>query len=162
MTKNEYNNAVAEFADDVYRFIYKNVQSKEDAKDIVQHAFEVLWTKCKDVEFEKSKSYLFTVAYRKMIDDYRKNKKTTLKDAIPEHLAGTVELSSNNIKKVIHEALNTLPDVQKQLVLLKDYEGYSYEEMASITGLQASQVKVYLFRARTALKKQLVSIYHHI
>jgi RNA polymerase sigma-70 factor (ECF subfamily) len=59
---------------------------------------------------------------------------------------------------LLNKALETLPDIQKQLVLLKDYEGYSYTEIGQITGLNESQVKVYLFRARMSLKKTLVSI----
>ena len=43
-------------------------------------------------------------------------------------------------------------------MLLRDYEGYSYQEIAEIAGLSESQVKVYIFRARTALKKELKSI----
>jgi DNA-directed RNA polymerase specialized sigma24 family protein len=42
--------------------------------------------------------------------------------------------------------------------MLRDYEGYSYEEIASITGLTESQVKVYIFRGRLFLKKYLGSI----
>jgi RNA polymerase sigma-70 factor (ECF subfamily) len=41
--------------------------------------------------------------------------------------------------------------------MLKDYEGYSYEEIGKITGLQESQVKVYLHRARQKLRNILVS-----
>jgi DNA-directed RNA polymerase specialized sigma24 family protein len=44
------------------------------------------------------------------------------------------------------------------LVLLKDYEGYSYDEIGQITGLNASQVKVYLHRARVQLKEYLVKL----
>jgi len=43
--------------------------------------------------------------------------------------------------------------LQKSLILLKDYEGYSYEEIGKITSLNASQVKVYLHRARLQLKE---------
>ena len=46
--------------------------------------------------------------------------------------------------------------MQKTVVLLRDYEGYSYEEIGNITGLSESQVKVYIFRARSTLKSYLV------
>ncbi|MGH2645466.1 MAG: RNA polymerase sigma factor [Chitinophagaceae bacterium] len=42
--------------------------------------------------------------------------------------------------------------------MLKDYEGYSYEQIAEITGLNASQVKVYLHRARLKMKEYLVKM----
>jgi RNA polymerase sigma-70 factor (ECF subfamily) len=49
-------------------------------------------------------------------------------------------------------------ETQRSLVLLKDYEGYSYDEIGQITGLSESQVKVYLHRARLQLKDYLVKI----
>ncbi len=61
-----------------------------------------------------------------------------------------------NLKKNLQDALNTLNETQKSLVLLKDYEGYSYEEIGQITGLNESQVKVYLHRARLNLRNYLV------
>jgi RNA polymerase sigma-70 factor (ECF subfamily) len=42
--------------------------------------------------------------------------------------------------------------------MLRDYEGYAYQEIGEITGLNESQVKVYIFRARAALKKYIVSL----
>jgi RNA polymerase sigma-70 factor (ECF subfamily) len=63
----------------------------------------------------------------------------------------------NDMKKNLHDALNRLSETQKSLVLLKDYEGYSYEEIGQIMGLNESQVKVYLHRARLTLRNYLVS-----
>ena len=63
-----------------------------------------------------------------------------------------------NLKKVLDEALSRLSETQRSLVLLKDYEGYSYDEIGKITGLSESQVKVYLHRARVQLKEYLVKI----
>ena len=64
----------------------------------------------------------------------------------------------SNLKKILDEALSRLSETQKSLVLLKDYEGYSYEEIGEIMNLNASQVKVYLHRARVQLKSYLVKI----
>jgi RNA polymerase sigma factor (sigma-70 family) len=58
----------------------------------------------------------------------------------------------------LERALDQLDERSRALVLLKDYEGYSYEEIGKITELNESQVKVYLFRARKALKEYLVSV----
>ena len=63
MTDKEYNECVSLYADNVYRFIVKNLRHEEDARDVVQTAFEKLWRNRDMVEYEKSKSYLFTIAY---------------------------------------------------------------------------------------------------
>ena len=156
MTEREYNECVNQYADNVFRFIVKNLRHEEDAKDIVQSSFEKLWRNKDMVDNAKSKSYLFTVAYNQMIDHLRKAKRVTLKDEF--HAETKVHHQpANNTKKALQEALNRLNEVQKSLVMLKDYEGYSYEEIGQITGLNESQVKVYLHRARLALRNYLVS-----
>ena len=103
MTEREYNECVNLYADNVYRFILKNLRHNEDAKDVVQGAFEKLWINRDKVEHDRSKSYLFTIAYNQMIDHVRKNKRI------------------------------------------------------QITGLNESQVKVYLHRARLQLREYIVS-----
>lgn len=157
MTEKEYNACVTEYADNVYRFILKNLRHEEDARDVVQTAFEKMWRNRADVDAAKSKSYLFTVAYHQMIDHIRKVKRIQLKEEFNE----TVKVQhkpENNLKKVLDEALARLNETQRTLVLLKDYEGYSYEEIGQITDLSSSQVKVYLHRARLQLKEYLVKI----
>ncbi len=156
MTEKEYNQCVTEYADNVYRFILKNLRHEEDARDVVQSAFEKLWINHREVDNAKCKSYLFTVAYHQMIDHIRKVKRITLKEEFNEETR-IVDRPAHNTKKVLEVALARLSETQRSLVLLKDYEGYSYEEIGKITGLNVSQVKVYLHRARLQLKNFLVS-----
>ena len=156
MTEKEYNLCVNQYADNVYRFIVKNLKHEEDARDIVQSAFEKMWRNRESVDNTKSKSYLFTVAYNQMIDHIRKVKRIELKDSFLED-GKSVEQGNSRMKQTLMEALNRLNETQKSLVMLKDYEGYSYEEIGEIMGLNSSQVKVYLHRARLALRSYLVS-----
>lgn len=159
MSTSEYNNSVKIYADDVFRFAFKSSGSSDDAKDIVQQCFEVLWNNKLNVEPEKVKSYLFTIAQRKSIDLFRQRKP----NVELEHVA----VANNNmainreLKRSLDKALMTLDEQQRTLVLLKDVEGYNYVEIGKITGLSLSQVKVYLFRARKLLQQQL-EVYKHI
>jgi RNA polymerase sigma factor (sigma-70 family) len=157
MTEREYNECVKTYADNVYRFIVKNLRHEEDARDVVQTAFEKMWRNRNEVDAQRSKSYLFTVAYHQMIDHIRKVKRIQLREEFSEG-SKIQDLPANNLKKVLEEALNRLGETQRSLVLLKDYEGYSYDEIGKITGLSESQVKVYLHRARVQLKDYLVKI----
>jgi RNA polymerase sigma factor (sigma-70 family) len=156
MTDKEYNQCVTEYADNVYRFILKNLRHEEDSRDVVQTAFEKMWRNRNEVDYEKSKSYLFTVAYHQMIDHIRKSKRIYLKEEFKEDTRIS-DRPVHNTKKILEEALKRLNETQRSLVMLKDYEGYSYEEIGQITGLSESQVKVYLHRARIQLKNFLVS-----
>lgn len=157
MTVSEYNKCVDNFSDGVYRFILHNIRDRDDAKDIVQDTFEKLWMTCTNVNFEKAKSYIFTTAYRTMVDKIRRGKKSAKMEE--SHLNSlTTDRQYSDIKEVLNEALTRLPEIQKSVIMLRDYEGYSYQEIGEITNLNESQVKVYIYRARTFLKEYIGSM----
>jgi RNA polymerase sigma-70 factor (ECF subfamily) len=152
MTTAQYNEGVDQFADRVYRFILKQVQDSELARDVVQDTFEKLWRKVEDVQFEKIKSYLFTTAYHTMIDVIRREKK---KDKYNEKAFRQLEDSNKGytgLNEALHKALEQLPEIQRTVILLRDYEGYAYDEIGEITNLSETQVKVYIFRGRQTLR----------
>ncbi len=151
MKTKEFNEIVDNYSDNVYRFILKSIKNSDDAQDIVQEAFSRLWKNRDSVDFYKAKSYLFTTAYHIMIDNIRKKSREKVIDEFDAN-----KYSHNNqysdLQEVLHKAIDTLPELQKNLILLRDYEGYSYKEIGEITNLSESQVKVYIFRARKTLK----------
>jgi len=157
MTLSEFNSCVDNYSDGVYRFILKNLRDEDTAKDIVQDSFEKLWSKIDEINGDKAKSYLFTTAYHKMIDVIRRNKFST---PIEDYHFNSVTAGNtySDLKEILDEALNKLPEIQKSVILLRDYEGYSYEEIGEITNLNESQVKVYIYRARVFLKNYIGSL----
>ena len=156
MTINEYNQCVDDFSDGIYRFLLKNIRNTDIAQDLVQESFMKMWIKRKDIEYVKSKSYLFSTAYHTMIDYIRKNKRTTSLEG-NEHLLEPASDGYSDLKEVLDFALQQLPEIQRSVILLRDYEGYSYKEIGVITSLTESQVKVYIYRARLFLKKYIVA-----
>lgn len=156
MELKDYNSCVQEWADPLFRFAYKCTGNAEDARDVVQNSFEVLWQKRQEVLTEKAKAFLFQVAYRQSVDLFRKKGRVQYTGQ-PEH-SGSSNPGNPDLKRVLERALSQLDEQSRALVLLKDYEGYHYEEIAQITNLSETQVKVYLHRARKTLKNYLVSV----
>jgi len=157
MTVDDYNQCVDAHADGLYRFMLKHTRDTEQARDLVQEAFAKMWLKVDEVNAEKAKSYLFSTAYNTMIDQLRRDKKKgNYNEVEAQKLSHSNQYSDLN--EILHEALETLPERQKSVVLLRDYEGYSYQEIGEITSMSESQVKVYIFRARKALKQYIGSI----
>lgn len=155
MTVKEYNTAVKEFGDHVYRFIYRSLKDSHRSGDIVQDTYEKLWRCVTEVEYAAVKSWLFTSAYNRMIDVIRKDSR--LVDV--EHYDESdlyAEENGSDLNEILHRALERLPEAQRSVILLRDYEGYSYREIADITGLSEAQVKTYIFRGRVALRNYLV------
>ena len=159
MTVSDYNTAVTQFADGLYRFVLKNLKDEDEARDVVQETFEKVWLKAATVDAAKVKSYLFTTAYHFMLASIKRaNRHQSIDNTF--HVIKTEPKINFDTKKIIDEAVAKLPIDQRSVIMLRDYEGYSYEEIGTITGLSESQVKVYIFRARTTLKNYLVSISH--
>ena len=90
-----------------------------------------------------------------MIDHIRKHKRISLTEDFGDNAAGASS-QTGNAKRILEEALQQLSETQRSLVMLKDYEGYNYAEIGEITGLNESQVKVYLHRARLQLREYIV------
>jgi len=169
MTAPEYNTCVRSLSDGLYRFALKTCGNAEDAQDAVQTAFAALWEARDTVPPERAKAYLFQVGYRQAVNAFRHNLRhapvsADAADAAEEDAhappstlrAGPAPPA--DLRRHLDRALLTLSQQSRALVLLKDYEGYSYEEIGRIAGLTDSQVRVYLHRARKALKAYLVSV----
>jgi RNA polymerase sigma-70 factor (ECF subfamily) len=157
MTIEEYNQSVTLYADRLYRFVVKNVQDIHFAEDIVQDSFEKMWKNVKQINGEKVKSYLFTTAYHTLIDRLRKEKRMSLTGELPVR-EESYNFHNPDVMERLNEAVNKLPEIQRIVVTLRDYEGYSYQEIGELTGLGESQVKVYIYRARLFLKNYIGKI----
>lgn len=154
MTRSEYNRAVEMHSGRLYGYVLNCLQDSEDASDIVQDSFERLWNHRKSVDFEKSKSWLFTTAHNALINFVKKKSKMDLYD---ENLPERVVMMQNNfeLKEIVDLVTETLPQIQKSILLLRDMEGYNYKEISELLEISEAQVKVYLFRARRKIKDNL-------
>lgn len=153
MTVEDYNRAVDEYADNLYRFILKNLKDIHLSQDIVQETFEKLWVRLESVTAAKVKAYLFTTAYHTMIDYIRK--RSRFADMENNQYEQSQEGSYSDLAEILEQAVARLPEDQRAVLMLRDYEGYSYREIAEVTGLTETQVKVYIYRARVYLKSYI-------
>ena len=160
MTVAEYEKCVQTLSDNLYRFALKSLRDEDQAKDIVQESFLRLWENREAVLDGKEKSYLFTIAYRLIIDQVRHIRRYTTDDTL-QRRPDEGNRGYSGAGEVVQRYLDQLPEIQRTLILLRDYEGYSYQEMADMTSLSVAQVKVYIFRARMALKQQIGTIRIH-
>lgn len=158
MDVTQFNTCVDMHSDALYRFALKNLKDEDEAREIVQSSFEKLWIRHLDVDFDRCKSYLFTTAYHSMVDFWRRAKKMSRIEDGAEMAIVAPEKEFKGLKAILENALSQLPEIQRTLILLRDYEGYSYEEIGKITDLNESQVKVYIFRARQTLKTIIGSL----
>lgn len=146
---------VKELSNHLYNFALKFLRNEDDAQDIVQDVFEKLWLNRRSIEKSKAKSWMFTTAHNGMINFIKKSNRSVLMEAdqLPEGIKADACIFESN--EVVQRAVGILPPIQRSIILLRDLEGYSYDEIGEMLEISNSQVKVYLFRARKKIKKQL-------
>ena len=158
MKKHEYNTIIDELSAPLYRYAFHFLRNQEDAKDIIQDVFEKLWINREMIDLNRVKSWLYRCTHNAMVNFISKNSRTSYMNSQDLPTASTPFDSSFESMEVVERMVNILPSTQKSIILLRDIEGYTYNEIGQILDLTSSQVKVYLFRARMKLKKQLTGL----
>ena len=156
MTKDDFIICAKQYTPNLLRFAKRVAGNAIEADDIVQECFEVLWRNKEKVEMSSAKSYLFSVAHKKIIDTFRADKKMQDFESVCNEL--TVKPDETDTEELVRLAINQIPVIFKEVLTLRDLEDYSYKEIETITGLSETQVKVYLFRARKALKDKILQL----
>jgi RNA polymerase sigma factor (sigma-70 family) len=152
MDVNDYNRCVELHSDALLRYVVHQLRDRDDAKDIVQEAFLRLWMKLDQVDGLKARSYLFSTAHNLIVDRSRRRKYSTRYEPWCDDVLTTMQPGAG-VKEEVDKALNRLPTRSRHLIRLRDMEGYSYKDIADLTGLDMTSVKVYLYRARKAMQE---------
>ncbi len=141
-------------------FFYRSTGNRSDAEDLAQETFVELYRAAARYEPRGTFSaFIFTLARRRLIDSYRKRARRPLDfidptDFLMQQQAEALDHSSE-IEEAFHRALRTLPDNQRNAILMLQQQGLSYEEIAVALEASLSAVKTWIHRARTHLREEL-------
>ena len=139
------------------RYCFRLLKDQQRAEDAVQNVFLKLQTGQQNIRNGQSmQSWLFTVAHNEALSDINKKKSVTADDSIVwEGDSPEDELLAKERKELIEIVLQRLHAPYREVIILREYERLSYEEIAGITGTTISSVKSRLFKARNALIEKL-------
>lgn len=165
MDLESFQNRVLPTKNKLFRFALRFLGNEEEAKDIVQEVFIRVWNGREQMnQVQNWEAWCMRITRNLSLDRVRliQRKQTRpieesfeLKhDALSPHQSTEIEQSMQNITQMIQ----ALPEKQRQVIHLRDVEGYSYQEICEILELDMNQVKVNLFRARNAVREKLTKI----
>ncbi|MEY4216839.1 MAG: hypothetical protein RLZZ68_1295 [Bacteroidota bacterium] len=160
MEQNVYTSIVRENQPGLLRYALNFLGSADDARDVVQDVFEKLWIHAERIEVEKAKSWLYTCAHNTMLNFIKRRNRLSYMQSVQLDSGSSVDRFTFESNEIIEKTVSMLPPLQKSILLLRDLEGYSYEEIGALLELNPSQVKVYLFRARMKVKNQLKTVHY--
>ena len=164
MQPKELSKMVIPFQDKLYRFALSIVGNTFEAEDVVQEVLIKIWKK-KDsfIQIENKEAWCMTVT-RNLAIDKRRGRKAIHEDvtthySISDNASNPEQVAEfNDTMSIIKSYIEKLPEGQKEVIHLRDIEGFSYKEISSISGLSVERVKVNLHRARKTLREQIKSL----
>ena len=166
MSLEAFKNKVLPTKDKLYRFAFRMLRDEDEAKDAVQEVMIKVWDKRNQMDtWQNVEAWCMQITKNHILDKV-KSKRYKLTDHIDEGFdigdtsSKTPEkiTETNDTMKSIGKMIDALPEKQKQVIQLRDIEGFSYKEIGDIMGVDLNQVKVNLFRARKSVKENLINI----
>lgn len=164
MRQKKFNNKILPLSSKIYSYSYRILGNKDDAKDVVQDIMLKLWDNRKDLDkYDNPTGYIMRTTRNYCIDIIRKNKKHMTEEVNESHMINFFhedkKIEIDESVKYIRKIIKTLPSVQQEVVVLKDFEGFSNEEISEITSLGENNIRVILSRCRKHIKEQLINKY---
>lgn len=171
--ESSYNEIVRRYKDRLVNFVYRYVGSFDESEDVVQDTFvKVYVSKHLYKEIAKFSTWIYTIAInlaKTKVIKRNRFKIFSLSSAyedenkdfdIPDEAFSPEVLANSKIQdKYIQDALSKIPENYRKLVILRDIEDFSYEEISDITGLPMGTVKSRINRGREKLQVLLKDIY---
>lgn len=145
------------FSRNVYRFCLRMVGDDAAAKDAYQETFMKVYEHRMDFRGENFPAWLFTIARRVCLNQIRSRRNHDEFDEV-FHAHEPVVETDVYMQQHIQQALDSLPPVLKEAIVLREYEGLSYQEIADVLSIDLSLAKVRVHRARLIVRKILAPI----
>ena len=146
----------------LYRLANRLLGDSDDAQDIVQEVFIKLWNRRESMDVYRSVEALAVVTTRNLCLDKLKAKKYLTERL--ENLRSDIAEPETEMKKEpselsdkIKEIIQTLPEQMKTIMQLRDIEGYDFEEIAGILGMNGNAIRVNLSRARKKVREIMIN-----
>ncbi len=153
----------------LYRHAARIVGAGPDAEDVVQDAFLSAWKSIRSFEGTSFRAWLFRIVTNRALDRIRAQKRRAelpLEPAVDEDVSWAEPAapgpdlpeiaSGREALLIVEEALKGVPEAQRAALLLRDVEGFAYEEIALMTNAEIGTVKSRIHRARVAVRNTLI------
>ena len=164
MVLSEFKIKVLPVSKKILRYATHFLRDEDDARDVVQDVFLKLWQKKEELDrIENMEAFAMRMTRNRCVDIIRSGKTVSIDTEINRRLKqetvdvhSKVELSetANQIRQLIKQ----LPDVQQQVMYMRDIEQLDYEEIAELTGLQVNAIRVNLSRARKKVREEYIKL----
>lgn len=166
MTAEEFRNRAIPMSRKLYPMLFRILKNDEETRDALQDLMLKLWSKRKELDkCNNLEAYIVTMAKNHGLDLLKKKRPSTMGE-MQEHMvagieAGHADPDMNEKYRLVHQIIEKLPEKMQTVIRLRDIDGFSFEEIKAITGLEPPHLRVILSRARQKVKQELEKIYDY-
>ena len=161
----DFHTDILPMKDRLFRLALSITLDRTEAEDITQETLVRVWERRKEwPQIENIQAWCMTIARRLALDAVEKAKIHAEREAeVADYQRATISspapadeaLDRRQRVEAVRRLISQLPEVQRTIIELRDIEGLRYDEIAQLTGISETQVKVYLHRARKKIREQL-------
>ena len=156
-----FRTIVLPLGDRLYRLALRITMNRAEAEDVVQDTLLKVW-ECRS-EWEQIgnlEAFAMTICRNRAIDITKRVGRNAASLDVVDNRRQTTDNGQQSLEaheqlSLVRRLMDSLPEVQRTIMLLRDIEGRSYQEIAQVLGISETQVKVYLHRARTKVKERI-------
>lgn len=152
-SRDSFEELFARYRQPVYSFFRRRVPGQGSAEDLAQETWVAVLKGT--VRYEPRalfKSYLYGIAFKLLLNEHRKNTRNHAASFLGRSPSTP---SSSEADQWVRQALNKLDSTEREIIMLREYEQLSYEEISKLLHLRINTVRSRLFRARLAIKQFL-------
>jgi RNA polymerase sigma-70 factor (ECF subfamily) len=156
-----FRTTVLPLSDRLFRLALRITMNRAEAEDVVQDTLLKVWEQREEWErIDSLEAYALTVCRNRALDSLKRMGRDTrsldeMDGSSHATDSGLRRLEAREQLSLVRKFMDGLPEVQRTIMLLRDIEGKTYQEIAQTIGVSETQVKVYLHRARTKIRKEL-------
>ena len=166
MNSKDFNNKIVSLAPRIYPVVVRFLGNKEDSEDALQEIMLRLWAKRSSLKDHPNPGGFAFLTARNYCLDKIKKKKIGFSDLSVhyDHKATDNSESKHEAEeayKLIESILESLPENQRKVIILRDIDGLEFDEIAILTGIRKEHLRVLLSRARKSISSKMNEIYSY-
>lgn len=160
MTSNEFKNDILPLSDRIFPMATRILGNELEAQDAVQEIMIKLWVKRNKLDQHPNKmGFVFLTARNYCLDRLRLKKKeivdTISRELIADYFIDEDKSELESLLILIRKIIEELPENQKEIILMRDIDGFEFDEIVAATNLKIEHIRVLLSRARKQVRNEL-------
>ncbi len=165
MTAEEFKNKVIPYSVKLYPMLFRILKNEEETRDALQDLMLKLWNKRDELQqCTNLSAYVITIAKNHSFDLLKKQRPVAVDESDLKLFrleAAEPDAEKRERLELVHKTIENMPEKYREIIRYRDIDGFSFDEIKEMTGLEVPNIRVILSRARLKVKEEIEKIYSY-